>query len=95
VSLLLLLSAQDLTACALLFATVAVTASGQFLSFDYIEPMSGTLGKASRLTLHSNRKNLAIPSYSEGKARRLTYLDERLSNRDFTSLVLRVLSQSL
>jgi hypothetical protein len=48
--LLLLLSAQDLAACALLFATVAVTAPGQFLSFDYIGPMSGTLGEASRLT---------------------------------------------
>jgi hypothetical protein len=47
--LLLLLSAQDLAACALLFATVAVTASDQFLSFDYIEPMSGTLGEPSRL----------------------------------------------
>jgi hypothetical protein len=33
----------------LLFATVAVTASDQFLSFDYIGPMSGTLGKASPL----------------------------------------------
>jgi hypothetical protein len=42
--LLLLLSAQGLAACALLFATVAVTASDQFLSFDYIGPMSGTLG---------------------------------------------------
>jgi hypothetical protein len=47
--LLLLLSAQDLAACTLLFATVAVTASGQFLSFDYIGPMSGTLGEASAL----------------------------------------------
>ena len=36
VSLLLLLSAQGLAAWALLFATVAVTASDQFLSFDYI-----------------------------------------------------------
>jgi hypothetical protein len=51
VSLLLLLSAFGLAAWALLFATVAVTASGQFLSFDYIGPMSGTLGEASRLTL--------------------------------------------
>ena len=49
-SLLLLLSAQRLAAWALLFATVAVTASGQFLSFDYIEPLSGTLSEASRLT---------------------------------------------
>jgi hypothetical protein len=46
VSLLLLLSAQGLAAYALLFATVAVTASGQFLSFDYIGPMSGTQGSA-------------------------------------------------
>jgi hypothetical protein len=57
VSLLLLLSAQGLAAWALLFATVAVTASDQFLSFDYIGPMSGTLGEASRFTsseeLHS------------------------------------------
>jgi hypothetical protein len=29
--------------CALFFATLAVTASDQFLAFDYIEPMSGTL----------------------------------------------------
>jgi hypothetical protein len=50
VSLLLLLSAFGLAAWALLFATVAVTASDQFLSFDYIGPMSGTLSKASRLT---------------------------------------------
>ena len=55
VSLLLLLSAQDLAACALLFATVAVTASDQFLSFDYIGPMSGTLGKAGRLTYADRR----------------------------------------
>jgi hypothetical protein len=47
--LLLLLSAQCLAAQALLFATVAVTASDQFFSFDYIGPMSGTLGKPSRL----------------------------------------------
>jgi hypothetical protein len=39
----------------LLFATVAVTAPGQFLSFDYIGPMSGTLGEASRLTLRSRK----------------------------------------
>jgi hypothetical protein len=39
----------------LLFATVAVTASGQFLSFDYIGPMSGTLGKPSRLTFLAAR----------------------------------------
>ena len=49
VSLLLLLSAQVLAACALLFATVVVTTSGQFLSFDYIGPMSGTLSNASRV----------------------------------------------
>jgi hypothetical protein len=55
VSLLLLLSAQGLAAYALLFATVAVTASGQFLSFDYIGPMSGTLGKPSRLTFLAAR----------------------------------------
>ena len=47
-SLLLLLSAQGLAASALLFATVAVTASDQLLSFDYIGPMSGTLSEASR-----------------------------------------------
>jgi hypothetical protein len=50
----------------LLFATVAVTASGQLLSFDYIEPMSGTLSKASRFTL------LAW-STLESKPRRLAY----------------------
>ena len=44
----MLLSAQSLAAWALLFATVAVTASDQFLSFDYIGPMSGTLRKPSR-----------------------------------------------
>jgi hypothetical protein len=58
----------------LLFATVAVTASDQFLSFDYIGPMSGTLGKASRLTSsaaaspEASRDGLA---YS--KASRLTH----------------------
>jgi hypothetical protein len=54
--LLLLLSAQSLAASALLFATVAVTASDQFLSFDYIGPMSGTLSKASRFTLQKQSK---------------------------------------
>ena len=63
VSLLLLLPAQVLAACTLLFAMVAVTASGQFLSFDYMGPMSGTLGKASRLT-----------SSARSKPGRLTYL---------------------
>jgi hypothetical protein len=67
--LLLLLSAQSLAASALLFATVAVTASDQFLSFDYIGPMSGTLGKPSRLAPAGDRSR-------RGKAGRLTYNGE-------------------
>jgi hypothetical protein len=63
--LLLLLSAQDLAACTLLFATVAVTASGQFLSFDYIGPMSGTLGKPSR-RISSLSKNFALAFLAGG-----------------------------
>jgi hypothetical protein len=46
----------------LLFATVAVTASDQFLSFDYIGPMSGTLGEASRLTFRVQTLGLNSPN---------------------------------
>jgi hypothetical protein len=58
---------QGLAACALLFATVAVTASDQFLSFDYIGPMSGTLGKPSRLAFPALKRRA-------GKAGRFTYI---------------------
>jgi hypothetical protein len=62
-----------------------VIARLDFLSFDYIGPMSGTLGKASHLISSIARIPLPL-SWPEGKARRLTYPNGQASRLTSSTL---------